>query len=289
LYALAAYKIIPSVQQIFFSVSRIKFSEQALNSLHKELDLTSNIKNDDTNKNSEYLDFNKSIKLENISFAYKNDKQILRNINLLIPSNSKIGIVGTTGGGKSTLVDIIMGLLNPNSGKILIDGKILDISNSQAWKKNIGYVPQQIYLSDNSIKNNIAFGVNDEDIDLEKIKYVSKLSNIDEYIEKLPNKYDTLVGERGVRLSGGEIQRIAIARAMYRQPKILILDEATSSVDNSTEKLIINAIENQITKNLTVIHIAHRLQSLKNCEKIYILDQGEIKQEGTYKTLFENK
>ena len=289
LYALAAYKILPSIQLIFFSVSRIKFSEQALNSLHKELDLGSNIKNDISNNNLKSLNFNKSIKLENISFSYKNDKRILKNINLIISSNSKIGIVGKTGSGKSTLVDIIMGLLNPNSGKVLIDGKNLDISTFQEWKKYIGYVPQQIYLSDNSIKNNIAFGVNDEDIDLEKIKYVSKLSNIDEYIEKLPNKYDTLVGERGVRLSGGEIQRIAIARAMYRQPKILILDEATSSLDYLTEKKIINSIEKQIFDNVTIIHIAHRLQSLENCDKIYIMDQGEIKQEGTYKTLFENK
>jgi len=289
LFALAAYKMIPSFQQIFFSLSRIKFCENALNSLLKELKLNSNIKVNNEIKNLKYLDFNKNIKLENISFAYKKNIKILKNINLIIPTRSKIGIAGTTGSGKSTLVDIIMGLLNPDSGKILIDDKILDMSISHEWQKNIGYVPQQIYLSDNSIKNNIAFGVNDEDIDLEKIKYVAKLSNIDEYIEKLPNKYDTLVGERGVRLSGGEIQRIAIARAIYREPKILILDEATSSVDNSTEKSIINAIENQITKNLTVIHIAHRLESLKNCDKIYILDQGKIKQEGTYKTLFENK
>ena len=289
LFALAAYKIIPSLQQIFFSFSRMKYCEKVLDSFLKELKLKSNIEIGNEN-NLKYFSFNKSIKLKNICYSYaKNENKTLKNISFSIPAGSKVGIVGVTGSGKSTLVDIIMGLLTPDSGKILVDEKILDTSTIKSWKKNIGYVPQQIYLSDDSIKKNIAFGIDDVDIDLDKVKHVSKLSNLEDFILRLPNKYDTIVGERGVRLSGGEIQRIAIARAIYREPKILILDEATSSVDDQTEKLIIDAIEDKISKNLTIIHIAHRLKSLKNCDKIYELDEGEIKQEWTYKNLYENK
>ena len=288
LYALAAYKAIPSIQQIFFSISRLKFSEKAVDSLLKELNLFSFIKTNNISQNLENLDFNKNIKLENIHFTYQKGGKTLKNINMIIPRYSKIGIAGKTGSGKSTLIDIIIGLLNPSSGRILIDDKILSINNIISWKKKIGYVPQQIYLSDNSLKQNIAFGLNEEDIDYKKVKHAAKLSCIDQFIETLPQKYDTIVGERGVRLSGGEIQRIGIARALYREPKILIFDEATSALDNLTESSVMDAVENKIAKKITLIHISHRLQSLKNCEKIYILDEGEFIREGSYNDLFKN-
>jgi ATP-binding cassette, subfamily B, bacterial PglK len=288
LFVLAAYKIIPSIQQIFFSVSKLKFYENAVESLLKELNLFSIIKTNNNYQKIENLDFNKNIKLENIHFTYQKGRKILKNINMIIPRFSKIGIAGKTGSGKSTLIDIIIGLLNPSSGRILIDDKILSINNILSWKKKIGYVPQQIYLSDNSLKHNIAFGLNEKDIDFKKIKHAAELSCIDEFIEALPHKYDTIVGERGIRLSGGEIQRIGIARALYRDPKIIIFDEATSALDNLTESLINDAVQNQIAKSITLINISHRLQSLKNCDKIYILEGGEFIREGSYNDLFKN-
>jgi len=288
LYAVTAYKTVPSIQQIFFSISRLKFYEKTVDSLLKELNLFSFIKTNNELQKLENLDFNKNIKLENICFKYKKNRQTLKNINMIIPQFSKIGIAGKTGSGKTTLIDIIIGLLNPSSGRILIDDKILSINNILSWKKKIGYVPQQIYLSDNSFKQNIAFGFNEDDIDFKKIEHAAKLSCIDKFIESQPQKYDTIVGERGIRLSGGEIQRIGIARAIYRDPKILIFDEATSGLDNLTESSIIDAVENQIAKSMTLIIISHQLQTLKNCDKIYILEDGEFIREGSYNDLFES-
>ena len=180
-----------------------------------------------------------------------------------------------TGSGKSTLFDILMGLLKPSKGSIYIDGNKIDLENNRAWQKNIAHVPQNIYLSDSSIKENIAFGISQEEINQELIIQAAKMSKIDEYINNLLDKYDTKVGERGIKLSGGEKQRVAIARAFYKKSNIIILDEATSALDLQTESQIMNIIR-KLGKNTTVFMISHRISSLENCDRIIKLEKGKI-------------
>ncbi len=222
----------------------------------------------------------RNIELKNICFQYKiNSKNILKNIDFNIYKGEKIGIVGKTGCGKSTFIDILMGLLKPTEGKVLIDG--IDIYNNDnsekllCWRSSISHVPQVIYLADTSIAENIAFGKSKEEINLQKVRHVAKLAHIDDFIENLPAKYETFVGERGVRLSGGQIQRIGIARALYKENQLLILDEATSALDNTTEFNVIESIAN-LTSYQTLIIIAHRLSTLKHCDRVINLVDGNI-------------
>ena len=284
LFAIAGYRLLPSLQQIFFASSRIRFISEHLDSLCRDLKYlnTGNKSNDTTNK----ILFNKVINLENIFFNYPNSKKvILKNINLSIPISKKIGIVGTTGSGKTTLVDIIIGLLEPTQGILSVDKNIINNSNKRSWQKNIGYVPQNVYLSDRSIAANIAFGINIEQINQKDVEQAAISANLHDFIIKeLPEKYNTIIGERGVRLSGGQRQRIGVARALYQKPKILILDEATSALDNSTEKKIMECINN-LEYSTTVIMIAHRLTTVKECDTIFLLENGEIKAKGTFEEL----
>ena len=284
LFAIAGYRLLPSLQQIFFASSRIRFISEHLDSLCRDLKYlnTGNKSNDTTNK----ILFNKVINLENIFFNYPNSKKvILKNINLSIPISKKIGIVGTTGSGKTTLVDIIIGLLEPTQGILSVDKNIINNSNKRSWQKNIGYVPQNVYLSDRSIAANIAFGINIEQINQKDVEQAAISANLHDFIIKeLPEKYNTIIGERGVRLSGGQRQRIGVARALYQKPKILILDEATSALDNSTEKKIMECINN-LEYSTTGIMIAHRLTTVKECDTIFLLENGEIKAKGTFEEL----
>ena len=284
LFAIAGYRLLPSLQQIFFASSRIRFISEHLDSLCRDLKYlnTDNKPNNITNK----ILFNKIINLENIFFNYPNSKNvILKNINLSIPISKKIGIVGTTGSGKTTLVDLIIGLLEPTQGTLSVDKNIIDNSNKRLWQKNIGYVPQNVYLSDRSIAANIAFGINIEQINQKEVEQAAISANLHDFITKeLPEKYNTIIGERGVRLSGGQRQRIGVARALYQKPKILILDEATSALDNSTEKKIMECINN-LEYSTTVIMIAHRLTTVKECDTIFLLENGEIKAKGTFEEL----
>ena len=200
---------------------------------------------------------------------------------------SKIGIVGMTGSGKTSTVDIILGLLEPQKGSLQVDGNIISEINRRAWQKTIGYVPQQIYLVDDTIAANIAFGVEEKDLDEASLIRAAKMSNLHNFIiNELRDGYQTIVGERGVRLSGGQRQRIAIARALYHQPKVLVFDEATSALDNLTEKIIMEAVYN-LGDNITVILIAHRLTTVKVCENIYLLENGQVRSEGSYDDLLK--
>jgi len=286
-YVFAGYRLIPSLQQIYAAFSQLRFSKESLNILYRDIKSFSYFES--ASSKIDPMKFVKNIKLNNICYQYPNNQKLtLKNINITIPINHKIGIVGVTGSGKTTLVDIIIGLINPKIGTISVDDNPVNDSNKRSWQKNIGYVPQQIYLADKSIKNNIAFGLNSEDINLEQVKLVAKISNLHEYVmNELPENYNTIVGERGVRLSGGQIQRIGIARALYHNPQLIVFDEATSSLDNFTEKVVMEAIDNLNNKNVTIIHIAHRLDSLKNCNKIYLLTDGKIKDEGHYNELIK--
>jgi len=232
------------------------------------------------------LSFNKIIKLKNVRFSYQDSScEVINNINLTIPKNSVIGFAGPTGCGKTTLVDIILGLLKPQKGEIIIDDTEIDDDNITSWQRKIGYVPQEIYLSDDTILKNIAFGVQDKDISYKQVQYAAQIAAIDNFIEnELPQKYDTVIGERGIRLSGGERQRIGLARALYRNPEVLVLDEATSSLDGTTEEYVLKAIHSA-AQSRTVIMIAHRLNTLKDCDQIYILEKGRIIGQGKYEEL----
>ena len=273
----------PALQQVYISFTQLTFTNPALNKLYEDL---KNLKFHELENQENTLLFNDKIKLKNISYKYPYSSQIvLKNINLNINSKSTVGFIGPTGSGKTTVVDIILGLLEPQSGGLEIDGKLIDRKNLRAWQRNIGYVPQHIYLSDDTIAANIAFGSDKQNINYEIIKKVSKIANLDQFVEEeLPKQYETEIGERGIRLSGGQRQRIGIARALYHNPKVLILDEATSALDNETEQAVMEAV-NKLSKNLTIILIAHRLNTVKNCDIIFKLDKGSILEQGTFKEL----
>lgn len=288
LYAFAGYKLMPSLQFIYRAVSQIKFAEPSLNFLHK--DFTNLNKKSFENKfERKNFKLKKHIHFENVYFNYPSSKnRVLKSINFEINVNEKIAFVGPTGSGKTTIIDLILGILSPNSGKILIDKILLDENNLREWQSKIGYVPQNIYLSNDTLAANIAFGVKKEDIDIEQVKKAAKIANLDKFIQnELPDKYNTVAGERGVKLSGGQRQRIGIARALYNRPDILVLDEATSALDTITEKAVMQSID-ELKDNITIILIAHRLSTIKNTDKIFLLDSGQIKDAGTYDDLVKN-
>ena len=210
----------------------------------------------------------------------------ISNLNLNIIANSIVGIAGQSGSGKSTVANLIMGMLEPDSGEISIDGKILDNQNIKSWQKNIGYVPQSIFLCDGTLKENIAFGIDHKNIDNKLLEKAINLAELSGFVDTLPENIDTRLGERGVQLSGGQQQRVGIARALYHDPNILIFDEATSSLDEDTEKNIMSAI-NKFSRLKTIIIIAHRTNTLKKCDNIFIFNQGCVIDNGNFKSLFE--
>ena len=238
--------------------------------------------------NVESLKYNKDIKLKNITYTYPNtSRTILKNINMNIPAFNTVGIVGKTGSGKTTIIDIILGLLKPEKGELYIDDEVINKNNLRSWQKCIGYVPQQIFLADDTIASNIAFGIDSKDIDLGAVSRAAKIANLHDFVSnELPSKYNTIIGERGIRLSGGQRQRIGIARALYHNPKILILDEATSALDNLTEKAVMNEVY-KFSKKLTIIIIAHRLSTVKRCDNIFILEKGELINKGKFDELIK--
>ena len=224
------------------------------------------------------------ITFDNVFFTHEDSNvKILQNISLEIRQGQKIGFIGKSGAGKSTLIDLILGLIKPTKGKILIDDSNLDY-NLKGWQKQIGYVPQDIYLLDDTIRNNIAFGLNTNDINQEAILKCIELSRLKDYVSSLEKKENTVIGNRGIRVSGGQKQRIGIARALYHNPRILILDEATSSLDTINERKIMEEIYNT-AENITLIIITHRHKSVSNCDKVYLLDNGKIIDEGKYADL----
>jgi ATP-binding cassette, subfamily B, bacterial PglK len=285
LYAYAGYRLMPALQQIYSSLTQLTFVGPSIDKLNNDI---KSLKPLNLNHDEDVLTFNKEINLHYVHYNYPNtSRTALKDINLTIPLKSTVGLVGSTGCGKTTTVDIILGLLEPQKGTLEVDGKVITKQNTRAWQRSLGYVPQHIFLSDDTIMANIAFGVEPKEINQEMIKKVSKIANLHQFvIDELPKQYQTIIGERGVRLSGGQRQRIGIARALYHNPKVLILDEATSALDNQTEQAVMEAINN-LNKKITIIIIAHRLNTVKNCDIIYKLDKGQLISQGTYNEIFQ--
>ena len=279
-YVFAGYRLMPALQQIYNSLTQLTHVRPALDKLYFDL---KSLKTFNLNQEQKILSFNKEIKLKNVHYNYPNSsKTTLKNINLVIPNKKTIGIVGVTGSGKTTIVDIILGLLEIKNGTLEVDDEFITNENLRSWQQSIGYVPQNIFLSDDTIVANIAFGVDPKNVNQETIERVSKIANLHNFVLKeLPKQYQTTIGERGVRLSGGQRQRIGIARALYHNPKLLILDEATSALDNQTEKAVMEAVNN-LNEDITIILIAHRLNTVKSCDIIFKIEKGQIVEQGTY-------
>lgn len=271
-YAFAGFRLIPAFQDIYRSYNLINFYQIGLDKILLDLDL--DCKLDQLKKEKNLKSFN-TIKICNLSFNYNYEsKKILNNVNIEISKGDHIGFIGKSGSGKTTFLDILIGLLKPTEGTIYVDDlNILNIPIS--WKSKIGYVPQNPFLIDGTIQENIAYGVEKNKTNLVEIEKSAKAADIYNFINSLPDKFGTQVGERGVRLSGGQIQRISIARALYKNPDVLVFDEATSSLDSHTEKKIIDAIS-KLSNTLTVLIVTHRLETLKNCNKIYKVENGKI-------------
>ena len=282
IFVAASLRIIPSINQIVRSINQIKNSIYAASRLLSDLkeidkfhkDGDSNIKE---NKNTFKIFEELNIKSIDFSYPGTNDKAI-KNISLNIKQGECIGIIGKTGSGKTTLIDIILGFLNPSNGDILANNTSIR-NDLLSWMSLTAYIPQSIFLIDDSIKKNIALGIEDSEIDLEMIKKSLSMSRLDSFVENLPEKIETVIGERGMRLSGGQRQRIALARAFYFQRQIIVMDEATSSLDNETEKEVIDSI-NRMKRKITMLVIAHRLSTVKNCDYIYKIEDGEIIESG---------
>ena len=281
LYAFAGYRLMPALQNIYVAVTQLRTVGPTLDAVHAHLHAARNTVTQSVSAGPVMLAT--EIKLNNLSYRYPGShRYAVKDINLTIPVGSTVAFVGETGSGKSTIVDLILGLLAPQKGCLEIDDTTITASNVKQWQSAIGYVPQEIFLADQSVASNIAFGINEADVDHDAVEFAAKLANLHEFITRdLEHGYQTVVGERGVRLSGGQRQRIGIARALYWKPKVLILDEATSALDGLTEKGVIEAITSAGSDS-TIIFIVHRLATVRNCDQVVLLDKGKIAAVGTF-------
>ncbi|MBT5399071.1 ABC transporter ATP-binding protein [bacterium] len=277
-FGFAAVRLMPSFNRITSSYTNIRYYSASLDVVCNELDNSSNIKQHSDKKQDSCITFDKDIEFKDVSFIYPETiKHSINNISFKIKKGESIALIGGSGSGKTTIVDLICGLLEPSDGVIMADGKNI-FDNLHEWRKMISYVPQNIYLLDDSLRNNIAYGINTEDIDDNLIARVSKLAMLGDYINGLEFGYETMIGENGVKMSGGQRQRLGIARALYNNPKILILDEGTAALDNKSQEYVINSI-NAIASEITVITIAHRLDTVKNSDLILLIEKGSVKRE----------
>jgi ATP-binding cassette subfamily B protein len=280
--ALGAQRLLPVVQQMYGAVITIRGAEAVLS---EALALLEQPLPQDVGRPAEPIAFTEAVRLEDVGFRYANELQLaLDGVSLTIRRGERIGIFGPTGGGKSTLLDLIMGLLTPTVGQMLIDGQAVGDSNQRGWQRHVAHVPQSIYLADASIAENIAFGQPRALIDLGRVRDAARIAQILPVIERLPHGLDTRVGERGVRLSGGQRQRLGIARALYKKADVIVFDEATSALDNQTERELMEAIS-ELSGDLTILMVAHRLSTLRQCDRLYQIVEGRIAREGSYESL----
>lgn len=285
IYALAGFKLLPAFQQIYAGVSTLRSHINAFENLQADLESSLQKQKSGLDPSSGELKLHSEITMQDVVFQYPGKTEpALNHIDITFPVNQVTGLVGASGSGKSTAIDLLLGLITPDQGELLIDGKLLTTTDLSEWQKNIGYVPQSIFLSDASIKENIAFGLAFEDINDKQVINAAKMAHLDSFVESLPDGIDTRVGERGVQLSGGQRQRIGIARALYHDPDVLVLDEATSALDGITEKMVMDAIHD-FSGRKTIIMIAHRLATVKQCDQIYLMDKGKVIDTGTFAQL----
>ncbi|NNU16845.1 ABC transporter ATP-binding protein [Parvularcula sp. ZS-1/3] len=281
-FAFAGLRLMPMTQALFKDVATLSAGAPAVSSLAEDLETLPRAKE---NEGIERLRLNDSLELRGLSYTYPEAKvPALDGIDLRIDSRQSIGIVGQTGAGKTTLVDVVLGLLKPTEGEIVVDGAVIGATNRRAWQFSIGYVPQTIFLVDDSIAANIAFSNGNREADDARIREAARLACLDEFIEQQPEGFDTMVGERGIKLSGGQRQRIGIARALYNDPDLVVFDEATSALDPLTEKAVMDAIS-ALKGQKTVIVITHRLSTVRNCDRILMMEQGRISEEGSFDEL----
>ncbi len=286
-YALAAFKLLPAFQQIYSSIAVMKASIPAFESIQQDLVNLKKTSLEATESVRSYLHPKKRISLDNLTFTYPGKNEpTLKQINLSIAVNSVIGIVGPSGSGKSTLIDILLGLIDPQIGQLKVDNKIINDKNRRSWQNTLGFVAQSIFLSEGTIAENVAFGIPQDQIDYDQVQHTLELAHLNELVKSFELGIHTKVGERGVKLSGGQRQRIGIARALYHEAEVLVFDEATSSLDGLTEKLIMEAINNFSGKK-TIILIAHRLKTVQKCDQIFFIDNGQVVDQGTYQKLIE--
>jgi ATP-binding cassette, subfamily B, bacterial PglK len=290
LFAIAALRLMPSAKRIVSTIGTIQYSKYSVDLIYQDLIALENSSPNLLSQSKPILSstFQKEIELHNISYQYPNSpKPSLSGISLSIKKGEAIALIGESGSGKTTLVDVILGLLTPNQGEILVDGENI-LHNLANWQRQIGYIPQSIYLSDDTIRGNIAFGLPLPQINEEQIWKSLKAAQLEELVRNFPDQLDTLVGERGIRLSGGQRQRIGIARALYHDPEILIMDEATAALDNTTEREFMEALE-AMAGHKTMIMIAHRLSTVKNCDRLYLVKNGEICDQGKYEEIITDQ
>nr|WP_276316704.1 ABC transporter ATP-binding protein [Halomonas flagellata] len=288
-FALSGLKLLPAFQQIYTSVATIRGNLAAFDSIHEDLLDSRHAEYQDPLPASAagYVQFHQAIELRNVVFHYPGKEEAaLDKLSLTVPANQVIGLVGASGSGKSTAIDILLALIEPDSGEFLIDGEPFNEGVKRAWQNSLGFVSQSIFLADASIRENIAFGLPDEQTDDDRVQRAASMARLDELISQLPDGLETRVGERGIQLSGGQRQRIGIARALYDDAGILILDEATSALDGITEKLVMDAIHDFSGKK-TIIMIAHRLATVRKCDCIYLMESGRVIDHGKYDELVE--
>ena len=286
LFAAASFRLMPSANKILGNIQELRYSRPVINTAYDELNKIKIKKN--TSEESKILEFKKSIDIEQVDHTYEGiSTPTLNKINIKIPCGNLVGFVGESGSGKSTLIDIILGLLNPTNGSIKIDNINIQ-ENLRGWQNQIGYVPQDIFLTDDTLRKNIAFAIPEDEISNQLVHEAVKGANLENFVTSLPEGLETMVGERGVRLSGGQRQRIGIARALYNKPNVLVLDEATSSLDMDTEKEIMEGIF-KLKKNKTVLIVAHRLSTVSVCDELVKLDKGKIIQKGKFEEIINSK
>jgi ATP-binding cassette, subfamily B, bacterial PglK len=290
LYAFTGYRLLPAFQQIFGSATTVRFNVALLEAVEERLKAVGQTHKAEAMQLLPAGDnvgpLRQEIRLRDIVFQYPNAAApLISKLNLRIQSHTTVAFVGSSGGGKTTIVDIILGLLEPQGGSLLVDGIPITSRNVTSWQKHLGYVPQYIYLADDTLAANIAFGVASKDLDLDRVKHAARAANLHEFVlSDLPHGYNTIVGDRGVRLSGGQRQRIGIARALYSDPDVLILDEATSALDSLTEDAVMEAIQETFQEK-TIMIIAHRLRTIRHADIIYLVENGSITDQGTHAEL----
>jgi len=285
LYALAGSRLMPALQKVYQSASKLRYAKPALDAVHRDL-MEPLVPRRQAAKGDSPLGLRKGLEIREVGYRYPGSAMpALRRVNLDIPAGGIFGVVGETGAGKTTLVDVILGLLEPESGQLSVDGVSITDANRRAWQRTIGYVPQHIFLADDTVAANIAFGVAPHDIDMAEVERAARTANLHDFVTgELREGYETLIGERGIRFSGGQRQRVGIARALYRDPDLVIMDEGTSALDNITERAVMDAVTN-LAQRKTIILIAHRLSTVRNCDTIFLLEHGRLIASGPYDAL----